>query len=620
MPQLPRSSALQNQALPGAALGGQASVKVVAKDYSGQEAQGEAVSRLGDMVHNIGIKLREQEITTQVGEAHIGLDVELSRAEAAIKADGKLQPGDVQAAWKEKSDAILAKYSEGMTSPMHLRLFQDQATKRIAGGTERMDVDVLRRRHDGMTAGISRAGDRVEELLKDTTVDESHLAEPMAGFSFLVKNARRQGAIDETREAELLGKLDAAHKAALGDRTMAKIDAAVAAQDFRTAQLLYDDENKRLTEQDRSRVRTVLQAGKLQKDALDTSRSMVDQAVDPRTGKVDEARLMKLENGIQDPKLYNQVVQYNNVATGQRKAAYMQVQEGLQDQLMKHVLGGGSVLDAPPSLLARLEPARQASVRAFESYREQEAYMSPGQRAALKQSSALAHSSLLALGSRELLRPFEEWAPSDQKRYADMSTDDKIRMDNTITKLRENGGSETSIDKIMKQAKTRLKIIAPKEWKIGTPKMSEDAKDFMGFLQMQIADESEAVGGARLDDKAMNRVISNAMNSWWDQADKGWFGDKAAPWKNGNVGLVEVMRDGSERGIVSQEAIDAVPPEAWAEMRAQLVREGVDNPNHAEIVSRWNAYVTEAQKPKGVQGDYSSRSRWKTPFNSPGVY
>lgn len=195
MPKLPRSPLYEVQQAQN-----NRSVTPIQR-VSGEDAVGAALGKQGDAAFEIGSRIRDAQISSEVAKAHNDLNLKLDAEYRQLEKDTG-DPTELEAKWQERSKAIMADTAGGMTSPMHKRLFEAQAAQ-MAEGYQLKTRDLTRRKQvDGAVADSARQLDDLAEVAADPEISLDVLQSNMDNTLSQAKRLYQSGFISKSQLAD----------------------------------------------------------------------------------------------------------------------------------------------------------------------------------------------------------------------------------------------------------------------------------------------------------------------------------------------------------------------------------------------------------------------------------
>lgn len=237
--------------------------------------------------------------------------------------------------------------------------------------------------------------------------------------------------------------------------------------------------------------------------------------------KGDYGKAIKLAGAITDAPLRTKVEQRLGQMAQQAKAAEEVRQDGLERSLWKHVVEGGTIMNAAPSLRAAIDPGRMGAIRAYENARDAEKTMSPASMAQWKDDSArirMRLESSLTMPPQVFMSNPATWPQEYFTAYQSMTADDQRAVDEKRQTMTEKSGSVDEVTRIEKLLWDEAKRVAPSGWDLNsqrdqkTPQFNEAA----GLIREQAALMAKDMGGKPLTPDEVRQNVGFAFGRMKD--------------------------------------------------------------------------------------------------------
>lgn len=481
---------------------------------SGEDAVGAALGKQGEAAFEIGSRIREAQITNEVAKAHNDLNLKLDAEYRQLERDTG-DPLELEAKWQERSKAILAETSGGMTSPMHRRLFDAQAAQ-LAEGYQIKTRDLTRRKQvDGAIADSVRQLDALAEVAADPEVSLDVLQSNTDTTLAAAKRLYNSGFITETQLAEWQVKAEdqlQVGKSVRNEKRVSDLMDAGDAVSIAQARLLMEDKDFRAD---------ILPA---QREALDDALKVKAQAADA-FGKADQ--LMAEAGGdygnaiagarqIKDPELRQNVESRLTTMKEQDNQADALRQRELQNAGMDVLLTGKGISSIPAGVYAGADAKTKEYWQDYvfqQRQREQSMRtMSAQERAALREEQSYVKAAIKGIGATDVdlyLEGPSAWKSANPDMYdafLKLPRSDQQEILNDIGKRTETGQTVTKADAAYKA------LLAEAERSI--PEMAKDTNkskkwyvELTGRLRAAAEKEAAELGEAGISVERTRQIV-----------------------------------------------------------------------------------------------------------------
>lgn len=483
--------------------------------FEADDAMGSALQNVGKVGLEIAARVQRSQTDQQLAKAETDARTRLDRLKHDLEADPETPDVAIPKRWQQESEAILKEAADTIGSQQARELWLARAKGWQAEG-ETWSLGLQRKRTvDKVRAGHVELATGLEAQAGDLSISEQTFAESVTAARVAVQRDVERGILDAEDGAKREAGLDLL---ALKDRTMrwtANIDALVKDGRIAEAQAVFDTGAANVDPATRERVRDGLDASKQDYAVVEKSDTIWERA------KGDYGRAIKLAAEIKDAPLRVKVEQRIGQLTNQAKAAEDEWQENLKSQMWAHVEGGGTIMNAPPSLRAAIDPEKLGSIRAFENARDAESGMNAAQKKAWTEQSANigGYFKAMALQSPALFMADQsQWSEADRALYAAMTPSDQLSMMTRREEMITSGKSADSTSGLFTDLMREAKRWAPADWKLGGD--SQDARknkdnQAVTALIYKLAEElAPQLGGQRIAQKDAQYRIAQLFSQY----------------------------------------------------------------------------------------------------------
>jgi hypothetical protein len=484
--------------------------------FAPDTSMGDALTKVGQVGLEVAGRIQKAQTDQELVKAEIDARTRLDRLKRDLEADAETPEVALPDRWRQESEAILKDVSGKIGSTRARTLWMDRA-KGWQGDGENWTVDLSRKR------SVEKL--RAEDIGLMTTLGNEAGDLTLGADTYAKKLEAVSAGIEAKRAAGFYAADDAARYmadvAALGmkDRTIrftSNLDALIKDGRVAEAEALYQAQMG-MNRQGQSTVEPETLAKV--KSGLDQSKqefAVVEQgdAIWEKSGG-DYGKAIAMVADIKDAPLRLKVEARIGQKVAQAKAAEDARQDTLETAMWEHVEGGGTIMNAPPSLRADISPSRLGSIRAFESARDAESAMTAAQKAARDLESKIVKSSLDWL-SRDNPSAFmnpDAWSAEYKAAYATMSSADQLAVMNKIDDMRQTGVTADAVDKVMQDAVKAAQRFAPSI--MNSDKANAEAKfKFEGILYENARKLSADRGGQPISPEDARKIVLRSMGEF----------------------------------------------------------------------------------------------------------
>lgn len=552
---------------------------------SGEDAVGAALGKQGEAAFEIGSRIREAQITNEVAKAHNELNLKLDAEYRQLEKDTG-DPTELEAKWQERSKAILAETSGGMSSPMHRRLFDAQAAQ-LAEGYQIKTRDLTRKKQvDGAIADSARQLDALSELAADPEISLDVLQQNTDTTLAAARRLRKAGFINEQQLAEWevkAGDQLMVGKSVRNEKRVSDLMDAGDAVSIAQARLLMEDKDFRadLLPERREALDDALKVKAQAADAFGRADQLMAEADGDYGKAIEGAREIK------DPELRQDVESRLTTMKEQDNQARILRQRDVQDAGMEVLLTGKGISSIPADVYASADAKTkeywQDHVYQQAQRRQSMATLSAQEKAALREYEGYVTKSIEGFETTDpelFVQGPVAWksaSPVMYERYISLGLDDQKAIDNKIEKLRTDGKQASTVDTVYKQLLAEAKRAIPEM----AGKNAEDKKwyaELTGRLRTAAETEAKESGGKPITVTRVREIVGTEGGTVMKGG--GWF-SKAKPLYEADP---EVLMSGNdvERRRAALSILSAEPVYARA-ARTTLAGKGIDKPTDPEL-------------------------------------
>lgn len=506
---------------------------------SGEDAVGEALGKQGEAAFEIGSRLREAQITNEVAKAHNDLNLKLDAEYRQLEKDTG-DPLELEAKWQERSKAILAETSGGMTSPMHRRLFDAQAAQ-LAEGYQIKTRDLTRKKQvQGAVADTYRMMDELAETAADPDIDIDVLQRNVDNTVSLAREKFRLGILNEEQLAEIETQSEDQLQLGKSVRNVATINRLLDNGYIDEARSrMQSQKNDKGEEQNtfrsdilpeqREKLDDVLKVKAQAADEFATADQLVADARDEK-GNVDWEQAIAAAYDIKNPELREGVENRITRMREQQKAARDAKQSDLSDAGLEVLLTGRDVSAIPADVYAEADAGTKQFWNDYVYQQRQRAKtmdtLSEQEKAALKQMSAIGKDSLKAYASLDpesyTAGPVT-WTGDMKAQWDNLLPEHQSEIMADVAKRRERGSSMDAADDVFKQLISQVPMLGPSNMKGedfskgsgGTRSnrtFTDEENAVRASLLRQAQQQAARTGGAPLTTQETKLMIARAFH------------------------------------------------------------------------------------------------------------
>lgn len=471
--------------------------------------------QLGQAGVEIAGRIQQANLDQELVKAETDLRVRMDKARQAIELDPETPDVAIPQRWKQESEAIIGEVGGTISSAKARELWTVRARGLQSEG-DTWSVNLQRKRQvDGVRAGFVAMASEAEAQAGDMSISEDTYAAKVDALRALNDTQVAGGFVDKEEGARRQAVLE---NLALKDRTIrwtSNIDALVKDGRVAEAQAMFDVGAGSVDPQTRARVKEGLDASKQDYAAVEQRDAIWAEA------KGDYGTALQLAGKIKDVPLRLKVEAGLNDKRNQDRAAEDARQDGYQQSLWSHVVNGGTIMNASPSLRAAIDPGRMGSIRAYENARDAESGMNAASKEAWRDQSANIAASFKAMAATApsmFMQDPAKWSPTDQMLYAAMTPDDQRAIMEKREGMITGGKTADATSKVFSDLMTEAKRWAPKDWQLGGD--SQDARENKDNLAVtaqiyRLAEElAPQMGGTAIQQKDAQFRIAQLFSQY----------------------------------------------------------------------------------------------------------
>lgn len=472
---------------------------------------GDALQKVGNVGLEIASRIQKANVDREVVTANRLAREQYEKAKFDLDQNRDIPDEQIEIQLRETGDAIITKAGEGISSGSARDLWSENAkTNLLVEGDVWARKTAQTRSIDRVKAGHITATADLETKAGDLSISSDAYDKSLQEERGAINRNRDRGIFDDSTAATLVAGLD---KLALKDRTMrwsANIDALVKDGRVAEAQAMFDTGAGSVDPDARAQVKKGLEGAKEDYRIVSTTDQLWARA------RGDYAKFVKETGNIKDAILRTKVEERGDRMRLMANQAENERQDGLQEQMWAHVQGGGTVMNAPPSLRAAIDPDRLGSIRAFESARDWQATLSGAQKAAWADRSLDAKQQLDTMPPAIFLKPIEQWPPQAKVLYDAMDPDRQRAVRQSQIDMKEKGQTQDAAMSVYRDLVSRAKRLVPSDWKLSTETVmgEKDGLEFSGQLYALAKRYATEGGGKAVTEKDAREIVARALNSY----------------------------------------------------------------------------------------------------------
>jgi hypothetical protein len=526
---------------------------------------GDALQHVGKVALEIQERIQKSQQDQQILKAERETKTRLDKLKYDLEADAETPSSALPVRYRQESDAIIKEMAAGITSETARNMWTERA-KGWQGEGENWTLGLKRKRDvDGVRAGYVTTLADIEKKAGDTTISAETFKEILDGGIVGVRNGIASGMIAADIGAEYEARLQGYRTKDLDLRTVQNVDALIAQGRVAEARSQFMANYKDMSPETRAKMDAGLKAS--EQDFAVVTKG--DEIWDKANG--DFGKAIKLAAEEKDPATRIKLETRLGQKQTQAKVAEDARQDGLQDQLWKHVVNGGTIMSASAVVRGAIDPSRMGAIRAYESARDTESGMTAAQKAQVEQASNVAKYGfewLSRQNPRAFMEGFNSWPADYQTAYKAMTPADQLSIMGKRDTMVQTGVTSDAIDKVMQDVVKDAQRAAPSL--MSTEKANASAKfTFEGILYKNAKTLSQMQGGVAISPEMARKIVLQSMAEY----DQKKFGAGV------NVAL----------GYMQADDARGADPDTWAAIAAQQTKTLGRTPTQPEILKAYLA-------------------------------
>lgn len=509
-----------------ATVGAQADRRVISTPVLNQDVgEGDALRAVGGAIDagvELAVKLETANQDRQITTADRVAREKLDRLKFDLEnTSPDVADEDLKKRYQEQSEAAIQEAGKTIANPRARDIFTERARGYQSEGALWTDRLGLKRGVDRTRAGHVTAITEIDAKAGDVAIKRETFLEDIAGEKAAVERARQLGVYTQEQAAELNAKLDGI---AVKDNTMrfgANVDALVKDGRIAEARAAYQAQmglnaSEKLVDRVDPDVLAKISAGL---EANEQEYAVVERGDTIWTQSAgDYGKAIALAGEIKDAPLRLKVEARINQKAAQAKASEDARQDTLENAMWAHVEGGGTIMNAAPSLRGDISPSRLGAIRAYENARDAATMMTAiqkAQHAALSKDWRDELQSTSAMPATVFMGEPSKWSPRDYAKYQALTPEDQNAIRAAQRDMRDKGQSYSEVSKIENQLIDLAKVVAGKDWGLSADYRSrpEKADKLLGALRGQALALAPASGGRPLSVDEVQRAVALALKS-----------------------------------------------------------------------------------------------------------
>jgi hypothetical protein len=498
---------------PSAAQNTRGVVDIPIPDFSGQRAGAEALDNVGKAMLEFGNKLQEAETDRKIVTATNATRSELDKTKRSILEDPNVKPEDYEKVYQERSDAIFKNY--GATIPGgKAKAVWDKYTGDLGfSGLTEMRSATRQKQLENATAETIATVAKTVEGFADLDQSEEVFTSNFTATHEYISGQVKSGLMAPDRGAQALAELETGFRKAYTERTLYAIDGMRQAKNYAgaTEALYAAKKDGKIDDKSFTATRAVL----LNEQNGFEAQGDADKYWEQSGGDYQGA--LRLARGEKDFGRRQEVEKNLASRMQQDKLAKQGEQDDIGKQLADHVLKGGTVANAPASLLSRVTDAGTLSLaNSLEAAKTRETGMSAAQKAQLELSSNVAKFGFESLSNsnpRAFMEGYNSWPAELQTAFKAMTGTDQIAVESMRDKMIQTGPTSNAIDAVLQDVTKEAQRFAPSlmnsDKTNATPKFV-----FEGILYKNAKALSAMQGGKPITPDQSRKVVLQSMGEY----------------------------------------------------------------------------------------------------------
>lgn len=543
---------------------------------SGADPVGAQMSDTGSAVFELASKTREAHITAEVANAQNDLRLKLDNEYRALQADNG-DPAELETKFAERSKAVLAETSGGMSSPMHKRLFEAQSAELTQAYTLKTRDLTRTKQVDGARALAMRTIDDLSTVAADPSIPREVLEENTANALASAREQFRIGTFTAEQLAQSEIKANDALKVGVSLRHVSNIDTMMDSGRYGEAEEYFKGNYSEVDPAQREKIETLIETQGREAQAI----LKADDFWSKSDGSYEDA-LVKAR-AITDPKERLAVEDRLATLKAQDKAGEDATQDVVKEGLLDHVLKGGNLANAPASLLRDADAFTRNFIEDELNQRrlraQQMATLTAEERRAMKETSAISKDTLsgfAALNPEAYMAGPASWDGDLKDVWDGLMPEHKSEVAADIAKRTAAGETFNEADKVFKDLIAQVPVLGPENMK-GSDftkgskgkgakrKMTDEEKSVQGSLYRQAQEHAVRTGGAPISTAESKVMIARAFRE---------YKPKRYPFEEKGA-FVDPLIEGIMRTPVGQETYDFLKEKYGREPTMAEMRTGM---------------------------------------------
>lgn len=573
---------------------------------SGAAPEARALRQAGDVVHEMGSRIRTANIQAEVVDAQFSLRDELDQAYRELERDMEGDPAEFEQRMREKSKEIVSRVGKGMSSPMHKRLWEQAAQKDVESFAIQSRDLTFKRQIDGAKAKTIDAGTKYEAIVRDPSKSREQLEQGYTDFTALVDGQLEAGLYTKAEAAQLKAQAEVNLKSGISLRHVSEIDHRMDNGDFASAEEYFKTNYGEIDPDKREAIEEVIEAKGLASKAVTTADEYLMEA------DGDYGRALEKARKVKDVDLRLEIEDRLNTMRAQDNAADAERQDEVRMKGMETILAGGTVAGIPASVMREANPdTRQFWNDMIYSRRQREQTiktLSAQERAALKELQATTTQQLkgLAVTSPEVYlsgpASWQNTAPGMYQRFALLDPSDQQSVLNDIAERKQNGNTQTTVDRAFGNLSEEAERLFPEQFEKNRAD-SETTLALQGELRRLAEQELRDNGGKPLTTDRVRALVGVAAANVETQKGMLW-------WKSSEplrpLTEEEAAREGNIQQYRRALEVSQTYPDFYRAARLKLVEGGNAAPSEFEIANEALAMRDRAARDEAISNAASA--------------
>lgn len=553
-------------------------VNVPVVDTSGEKAAARALGEAGRVVAEIGARITQADTDRKIVEASRKTREDLDREFRNLSESGDIAPEEFETRYREATDKIISE--NGQIVPAGGRdLWRQRALEWQSDGVIRTRDLQRQRQLEAQRAGIIAEGAALTSSAGDLAVEQSTFRKSVEAHRNLINRQVQTGIIGKDDAAQMNAELDQLLTTDSDLRVSQNVDTLLQAGRLAEADALFKSNYNDISPKTRATLERGLEAAKLDNAVVTTADGLMKDA----GGSY--AKFVQLASKIDNAALRLKVEERGADLERQRAAAEELRQDGLERQMWKHVVGGGTIGSSSASLRGDIDPDRLSAIRAYESARDDESGRTASEKAAAKLRSTIIRNGLEVLAMQDpqvFMAGPQYWPSYYQTAFTAMTPEDIVGLEEKRQKMMVGGTTADAVDGVHRDLMSAARRVVPPTWWSNEDGV-KNPKEFE--LEARLYDAARVLaaerGGQKITPDDANSAVLRALGQPFSLgAEQAW---DPKIWKQASVAAGEFDQ---VREIVRRDR------DTWNDVLGAMQRQLGRQPTVTEVLTEYRR-VTE---------------------------